>query len=78
MDSEHISVVLPQGRSIKLAFRFMKKELKEEMLKKTVDGRLTCAAARKLAEDLGLSYKEVGSAADELGIKIKDCQLGCF
>jgi hypothetical protein len=56
----------------------MKKELKEKMLKKVVDGRLSCASARKLAEDLGIPYKEVGAAADELGIKIKDCQLGCF
>jgi hypothetical protein len=56
----------------------MKEELKEEMLKKTVDGRLSCAAARMLAEDLGLPYEEVGAAANELGIKIKNCQLGCF
>ncbi len=56
----------------------MKKELKEEMLKKAANGRLSCAAARELAEKLGLPYKEVGTAANELGIKIKDCQLGCF
>jgi len=55
-----------------------KKELKEEMLNKAVDGRLTCAAARGLAKKLGLTYKEIGAAADEFGIKIKDCQLGCF
>jgi len=56
----------------------MKKELKEEMLKKASNGKLSCAAARKIAENLGISYKEVGDAANELGIKIKDCQLGCF
>lgn len=56
----------------------MKKELKEEMLKKTVDGKLTCDAARRIAEKLGISYREAGEAANELGIKIKDCQLGCF
>ncbi len=56
----------------------MTKELKEEMLKKAIGGRISCAAARQLAERLGLSYKEVGKAANELGIKIKDCQLGCF
>jgi hypothetical protein len=52
--------------------------LKEEMLKKVIDGRLPCAAARRLAEEFGLPYKDIGAAADELGIKIKDCQLGCF
>ncbi len=56
----------------------MKKELKEEMLKEAVNGRLSCAAARQLAERLGVSYREVGEAANTLGIKIKDCQLGCF
>jgi len=56
----------------------MKEKLKEEMMKKAVDRKLPCAAARKLAEDLGVSYSEVGAAADELGIKIKNCQLGCF
>jgi hypothetical protein len=56
----------------------MKEELKEEMLKRAVNGRLSCAAAREVAEKLGLPYKEVGIAANELGIKIKDCQLGCF
>ena len=56
----------------------MKEELKEEMLKKAVNGRLSCAAAREVAEKLSLPYKEVGIAANELGIKIKDCQLGCF
>ena len=56
----------------------MKKTLKEEIIKKAVDGRLTCAAARKLAEELSIPYADVGAAADALGIKIKSCQLGCF
>ncbi|MBI5638976.1 MAG: hypothetical protein HZA17_00990 [Nitrospirae bacterium] len=56
----------------------MKQELKEEMLKKAVDGKISCAAARKIAESLSLSYKEVGAAANELNIRIKNCELGCF
>ncbi len=56
----------------------MKKELREEIMKRAANGKLSCSAARKIAEDLGLSYGEVGAAADELKIKIKDCQLGCF
>jgi len=27
---------------------------------------------------LGIPYADVGAAADELGVKIKNCQLGCF
>jgi len=56
----------------------MKEELKQEMLARAVDGKLSCAAARKIAEDLGVSYQDVGDAADEMGIRIKNCQLGCF
>lgn len=56
----------------------MNDTLKEELLRKAVDGRISCAVAQKLAEALGVSYREVGAAADELGIKIRDCQLGCF
>ena len=56
----------------------MKKELKEEMLRKVVEGKLPCASARKIAEECGVPYSEVGEAANELGIKIINCQLGCF
>ncbi len=56
----------------------MKKELKEKMIKRAVNGKLSCSSARKIAEELGISYKDVGAAADELGIRIKNCQLGCF
>ena len=41
-------------------------------------GRLACATALALARELGVSPQEVGRAANELGIKISDCQLGCF
>jgi len=56
----------------------MNEELKQVMLKKVDDGKLPCAEARKIAEELKISYKDVGDAANELGIKIKNCQLGCF
>jgi len=56
----------------------MKEKLTEEIMKKAVDRKLPCAVARKIAEDFGVSYSSVGAAADELGIKIKNCQLGCF
>jgi hypothetical protein len=42
------------------------------------DGRIACAAAFRLAEELGLSRKDLGALLDELKIKITQCQLGCF
>jgi hypothetical protein len=41
-------------------------------------GRIACAAAFRLAEELGLSRKDLGELLNELKIKIVQCQLGCF
>lgn len=42
------------------------------------EGRLTCTQARKLADELGVSPARVGAVCDQLKIKIKACELGCF
>jgi hypothetical protein len=42
------------------------------------DGRLTCHDARKLAEELGVDYRVVGQACNDIGVKIRVCELGCF
>ena len=41
-------------------------------------GKIACAAAFRLAEELGLSRKDLGDLLNELKIKISHCQLGCF
>jgi hypothetical protein len=56
----------------------MKNRIAEEIRKKAVNNSLSCPVARKIAEELSVSYKEVGRAADELKIKIAACELGCF
>jgi hypothetical protein len=43
-----------------------------------VDGRLPCAEAWQIAEDLSLKKMDISSAAEALEIKIKPCQLGAF
>jgi len=56
-----------------------KKELIRTRIKKTaVNGKIPCPALRRIAERLGVSYKEAGEMANELKIKIKNCDLGCF
>ena len=42
------------------------------------DGRLSCEAAHELAKELGVTLEEIGRFCDDNGIRIKDCQLGCF
>lgn len=53
-------------------------ELTEAVKAKAVDGRITCPVLRKLAEDTGVAYKVAGAVADGAGIKVKNCDLGCF
>lgn len=56
----------------------MEDKVKEKLREKSAGGRITCHEARSIAEELGVPYAEVGRAADELRIKIADCELGCF
>jgi hypothetical protein len=53
-------------------------EIKAKIRAGAKDGKMACAAAFKLAQDLGLSRKEMGELLNELHIKITQCQLGCF
>jgi len=56
----------------------MQDKIQEEVEKNSRNGRISCPVARKIAEELSVSYQEVGMAADALNIKITDCELGCF
>jgi hypothetical protein len=42
------------------------------------EGRIPCPILWDLAETFGLQRIHVGWAADRLGIKVEDCQLGAF
>lgn len=53
-------------------------EIKEAVKNEAKDGVLTCHDARALAEKLGVDYGLVGQACDEVGVKVRICELGCF
>jgi hypothetical protein len=53
-------------------------ELRAKIQATAREGKMPCAAAFRLAEELGISRREVGNLLDELKIKITQCQLGCF
>lgn len=51
----------------------------ETRIKSTAsNGIITCSALRKIAEEINASYSEAGKAADNLKIKVRNCDLGCF
>ena len=58
----------------------MKKEelLEEEVKASLVDGYLHCAVAFKVAGKVKVTPGVVGDMVDRLGIRISNCQLGCF
>ncbi len=55
-----------------------RESVKERIKKSAKDGRISCPLLRKIAEELGIPYREAGQMANELKIKIKNCDLGCF
>jgi hypothetical protein len=54
------------------------KELKDRIQTAAPNGRIPCATAFKLAEELGITHSRLGELLNELKIKIIQCQLGCF
>lgn len=42
------------------------------------EGMLPCAAAFRVAEELGVEPLAVGQTADEIGVRLNRCQLGLF
>jgi len=52
--------------------------IQEALKAKGVDQEIACAQALALAEELGVSPIAVGATCNALGIKIRNCQLGCF
>ncbi len=55
-----------------------REELKEKIRAAAREGRISCAAAMRLAEELVISRKDMGRLLNELKIKITNCQMGCF
>ncbi len=53
-------------------------KIKEAVKNEAKDGVLTCHDARALAERLGVDYRLVGQACDEVSVKVRICELGCF
>jgi len=53
-------------------------ELTEAVLAAVKDGKVACARLRKIAEDHSVPYKVAGAAADVAGVRVRDCDLGCF
>ena len=52
--------------------------IETKVLEVAKDGKIDCPQALAIARKLNVTPREVGKAIDGLGIKIHNCQLGCF
>ncbi len=55
-----------------------KEDVKARIRAAAPEGKIPCPAAMRLAEEMGISRREMGELLNELRIKITQCQLGCF
>jgi len=53
-------------------------ELRKELRSRLVDGQLSCKAAWQIAAELKAAKMLISATAEDLNIRIRDCQLGCF
>ncbi|MEW6409846.1 MAG: hypothetical protein AB1488_07015 [Nitrospirota bacterium] len=56
----------------------MNEEFKKALKGLANDNRVTCHQLRELAKEMNVSYSDSGKTANELKIKIVECELGCF
>ena len=42
------------------------------------NGKISCKQALTLAEEEGISSRDLGNLLNEIKIKVASCQLGCF
>jgi len=56
----------------------MASEMEKKISESLVNGKLPCPVAFKIAKELKVAPKDVGETCNKIGIKISDCQLGCF
>jgi hypothetical protein len=56
----------------------MNQEIADRVNARIVDGKIPCAVACKIAEELGVEPREVGVTVDLLEIRVSRCQLGLY
>jgi len=54
------------------------KKIVDAVKEQAQEGKLSCGAAFRIAEDLAVNPLQVGEAADELEVQLYRCQLGLF
>jgi hypothetical protein len=53
-------------------------QLEDEIKNSSRDGHLPCGTAHRIAQDANVPKIAVGALSDKLGVRITNCQIGCF
>jgi len=53
-------------------------DVEYDILRTAKEQKINCPQALAIAKKYNVSPREVGTVIDKLGIKIHNCQLGCF
>ena len=53
-------------------------DLEARIRERVVEGEVSCAMVWDIAQELTMKRMDVARAAESLGIRIAQCQLGCF
>lgn len=57
---------------------WMTEELQDQLKKLVPDGKMTCVHAHRFAHDQSIELGNMKRLLDACGIRLKECQLGCF
>lgn len=53
-------------------------EIRAAVVARLKDRSLSCKVARSIADEFEINYRIIGAIADDEGIRIQNCGLGCF
>lgn len=67
----------PEGKNIPSCDN-VSDDLEDKIYSGLEDGKLPCAAAWNIANEMNMKKIDVSAACEKLGIKINKCQLGAF
>jgi hypothetical protein len=61
-----------------IAIPLIMSDIEYDILRTAKDEKIDCTQALAIAKKFNVSPKVIGAEIDKLGIKIHNCQLGCF
>ena len=62
----------------KLEFNEMNEDIFDLLKKRSTNSKVDCEVAWKISQEKGKAISEIGASIKKSGLKVSNCQLGCF